>query len=390
VRLKYALFVLLFTTSYSAQEEPLPVVSPRPTLAAEVMLIATAVEPIREFRGPTLAEAARHNDYAAFEQLYREAKQRGEPVAQFDTLHELWVYSMTNPIGAFYGQDMYERLARAYPGYARFIDQYRIVDSRGNVFYPTSETREFVLDRAVEGRSAQRVLVAENTGASRLTVDRLPVAGLTVDRLPVAGLTVDKLTVAGLTVDKLTVDRKAHVKTPAAVVHVAGRAPAPAVGTQKPAAVIAVPPSVAKATPLSQPVPVATRNPQPATVPTSSTGNRQPSTGTNAQLATTPTPSTVNRQPSTDTQTLKAVTAVTALQTEPPATSRGLLLIVIGLLGVGLLAVMFRTPQESLPPIIDVKPSEPTVEKPAAPVEPLRRPEGAQRAGKNRANGSRG
>ncbi|HEX8254623.1 MAG TPA: hypothetical protein VF846_15880, partial [Thermoanaerobaculia bacterium] len=109
MRINHALFVLLFTVPLTAQEAPLPVVTPR-TADPDVMLIATAVEPIRTFHGPSLAEAARNNDFATFDALYREAKQRGEAVAQFETLHQLWTYNVTDPIGAFYGQEMYERL----------------------------------------------------------------------------------------------------------------------------------------------------------------------------------------------------------------------------------------------------------------------------------------
>jgi hypothetical protein len=73
-------------------------------------------------------------------------------------------------------------------------------------------------------------------------------------------------------------------------------------------------------------------------------------------------------------------------------TSRGVLLIVIGLLGIGVLAVMFRAPKET--PVVRQPAANPEVrgeEKPVAPVEPLKRPEGSQHAsGKNRASGSRG
>lgn len=320
MRLNYALFVLLFTTGFAAQEEPLPLVSPRTTPAPDVMLIATAVEPIRDFPTPTLAEAARNNDWASFDQLYREARKRGEG-AQFQTLHELWTYNVTDPIGAFYGTDMYERLSRAYPGYAAFIDQYRIVDSNGNVFYPTSETRAFVLERAMEGRSAPRVLVA----AAEPPVARAPVA-------------------------------KPH-RAKATVAQAPKPKPAPVVVAEAPAPV----PVAASAPVAASPAPEAAQPAQPAPSP----------------VVTTPAP-------------IATPAPAVAATTEPAkaATNRGLLLIVIGLLGVGLLAVMFKTPQETLPPIINVKPAK--EEPPVTPVEPLRRPEGSPRAGKNRASGSHG
>jgi hypothetical protein len=339
VRLHYALFVLLFTTSYTtAQEEPLPAVVTRTVPAADVMLIATAVEPLRVEHAPTLAEAARLNDFNTFDALYREAKERGEAVAQYETLHQLWTYAMTNPIGSFYGEEMYERLARVYPGYAEFIDQHRIVDSHGNVFYPTTETRMFVLERALQGR-APRVMVAEDLPGPPKPAPVVATAELA------GGLRARRST---------STEPKVASPSPAVSSPVERRAlspssPAPVVVAETPAApvVVEAPPVVA-ATPAPQPVAV-----QPVAVP--------PVPAPLAPAATTP--------------------------TEKSASSRGILLIIIGLLGVGLLAVMFRTPQETLPPIIDVKPEQ----KPAAPVEPLRRPEGPQPVGKkNRANGSRG
>jgi hypothetical protein len=338
VRLKYALFVLLFTTPFMiAQEDPLPAVTLRAAAGPEVMLIATAVEPIREINAPTLAEAARLNDYNTFDTLYREARQRGENVSQYTTLHELWTYAMTNPIGSFYGEEMYERLARVYPGYAEFIDQHRIVDSRGNVFYPTSETRGFVLERAVEGR-APRVMVAGD--------------GLTGPR-PAA-----RVQVAG---DGLQPPRPAPVA--ATVQPAAGLRARPSRKTEE--APAAAPPSSLERRALSPSAPVVVAE-TPAVTPV-------------VETAPAPVPAPVAVQP--------PPAPIAAAQPESSSSSRGILLIVIGLLGVGLLAVMFRTPQETtLPPIINVKPEE----KPAAPVEPLRRPEGPQPAPKNRATGSHG
>ena len=45
---------------------------------------------------------------------------------------------------AAYHSEMHDRLAAKYPAYARYIEQYRLVDARGQVWYPTSETRTFL------------------------------------------------------------------------------------------------------------------------------------------------------------------------------------------------------------------------------------------------------
>jgi hypothetical protein len=362
VRLNHALFVLLFTIPLTAQEEPLPVVTAR-NAAPEVMLIATAVEPIRDFRGPTLAEAARANDFISFDALYREARQRGESIAAYETLHELWVYSVTDPIGAFYGTDMYEKLARAYPGYAQFIEDYSIVDSHGNVFYPTAETREFVLARAIEGR-APRVLVAEDfptppkpapvvVDRSDRVSDRVVDAPVVATRQRAGGRgahrSTSAATVAAITPEKTRVTAAANA---AAAPVVAKTVPAPVVVAE-----VAAAPVVAEAAPVIEDVP----------------------------------------QPIVPAQPVAARTAVVETVQQPAAAtdaspaSRGILLIVIGLVGIGLLAVMFRAPKETLPAPVVRQPVAQVDEKPVAPVEPLKRPEGPQRAsGKNRASGSRG
>jgi hypothetical protein len=352
VRLNHALFVLLFTISVTAQEEPLPVVTAR-SAAPEVMLIATAVEPIREFRGPTLAEAARANDFISFDALYREARQRGEPVAAYETLHELWVYSVTDPIGAFYGTDMYEKLARAYPGYAQFIEDYSIVDSRGNVFYPTAETREFVLARAVEGRSPRVLLAGDLPG----TPKPAPVVADRSERVVNAPVIATRQRAGGRGARRSTTAPAARPeKTTVTAAPKAPKVPevarAPVVAKAAPAPVV-VPETAA---------PVVEDVPQPVVA-------AQPVPAQTAVVETVPQPAAADTSP----------------------TSRGLLLIVIGLLGIGLLAVMFRAPRESLPAPAAQQPVARVDDKPVAPVEPLKRPEGPQRAsGKNRASGSHG
>ena len=48
---------------------------------------------------------------------------------------------------------MHSRFARAYPGFADYIAAYRIVDRNGNVFYPTAETRAFLIRQASGGKA---------------------------------------------------------------------------------------------------------------------------------------------------------------------------------------------------------------------------------------------
>jgi hypothetical protein len=314
--------VVAITLSITGQEEPLPVVQAKATTPPP-MLVALAVEPIHTFEAPTLADAARANDYRTFDALYGEAKARGESVAAFDTLHEVWAWSMSDPIGAFYGPDLYARLARAYPGFARYIDEYRIVDNRGNVFYPTSETRAFLLDRALEGRATPRVLVASAPRSTEQSASESSQA------------------------------RPLTRRSAAPSLRRAGR------GATKTQPVAEAPAPVAEAPvanpPITQPIveaPIIVKADEaaPQVVP-----------------ATAPVPAP---QPAV---------------VKDGFANRGILLLVIGLVGIGWLAVILRTPQEAPATIL-----------PTAQVEPFRKtpdPESAkaeETAAKPRATGSHG
>jgi hypothetical protein len=273
--------------SVTGQEEPLPVVNPLIPLTEPSIVLA--VEPIVTFQTPTLVEAARNNDYQSFDTLYDEARQRGEDVSRFATLHELWTYAITDPIGAFYGADIYERLNRAYPGYAAYIADYRIIDNRGNAFYPTSETRRFLLDRALEGRAAPRVLVASDTPIPpRPQRERRTASQAVPAPISVSAPAQDSL-------------RGRPTSEPV----VAAVAPAPVV--------------VAQAEPVAPPAIISAPPPAPAQ----------------------PAPALL-----------------------PARSSRGILLIFAGLVGVGLLALVLRTPGEK-PPV--------TIIPRADNVEPLRK-----------------
>jgi hypothetical protein len=97
-----------------------------------------------------LAQAARNNNFPEFDRLYQR-----NPLPPYAELHRLWSWAMSDPIGGFYGRQTYEQLAAAYPAYADFIAEHRIVDSNQNVFYPTAETRTFLLSQAIRGVVAE-------------------------------------------------------------------------------------------------------------------------------------------------------------------------------------------------------------------------------------------
>ncbi len=332
---KYTVVVLLIavvattTMPVTGQEEPLPAIQAKTLFEPATPSIALAVEPIRDLvQQTTLVDAARANDYVTFDALYRET-----PIPAFSMLHELWTFSMTDPIGAFYGEETFARLARAYPGYARYIEEYRIVDSNGNVFYPTSETRAFLLDRAVEGRTAPRVQIT-GTPAS-------PPAGPAASRRRApAQPTVN-------TAPASVAPAKAAARDAAASAGEDASAPKTSVAAK----VVAEPAPVVVAESQPQASPVVTPAPAPVTKPEPATIAVDNSFGT-----------------------------------------RGIFLLLIGILGIGILAMMLRTPSE-LPASIMTPPADTAA--PPPPVEPLRRPTAVTpppppAAGKNRAGGSHG
>lgn len=172
--------------SVVAQQEPLPPIQPKtaadsaatpiapsdPASAFPRQIIDLPVEPVLVEQAPTLEDSARRNDFATFDALFAKAEARGQ-AAEFSALHDLWTYSVSDRIGAFYGQEMHDRLARAYSGYAGYIENYRIVDSRGHVFYPTAETKTYLIQQAVLG-TAPRTMIASSRRASRNRNEQIP------------------------------------------------------------------------------------------------------------------------------------------------------------------------------------------------------------------------
>ncbi|HEX4912960.1 MAG TPA: hypothetical protein VFV51_03330 [Vicinamibacterales bacterium] len=124
-------------------------------LSAIGQQVDLAVEPARLSISSTLTDAIRRNDFPGFDSLYRAAVRRGEMVQQFEDVHRLWTWAMNDPTGAFYGVEMRNQFARAYPGYSRYIEQFKIIDANGNAFYPTAETRMFLLQQVETGAIAR-------------------------------------------------------------------------------------------------------------------------------------------------------------------------------------------------------------------------------------------
>ena len=114
------------------------------------------IEPVRQLTPMTLGDAAKHNDFPLFDAMFNAAP--AHDASAFAELHSFWKWSMTDPVGAFYGDDVHAKLAARYPDYANYIADFGIIDSHGRAFYPSAETRTFLLKKAISG---QRAVIAE-------------------------------------------------------------------------------------------------------------------------------------------------------------------------------------------------------------------------------------
>jgi hypothetical protein len=152
---KIAFAVALFAVSAIGQQSPVefyPAVS-----------IDLPVEPAHAPAEVSLLEAAQRNDFPTFDAIFTASEDQA-----FAELHRFWKWSLTDPVGAFYGDDLYATFAAEYPDYTAFIADYRIVDSHGRSFYPSSETRAFLLRHAVN-RNVPRKHVAPAVAVTKPT-----------------------------------------------------------------------------------------------------------------------------------------------------------------------------------------------------------------------------
>lgn len=303
-----AIVVVAVAGSLAGKEEPLPVVTP---LAGAPQI--EFGDPILDPPKPTLSGAAHANDFATFDALYRDAQRRGENVAAYATLHDLWSWSVNDPIGAFYGQTMHDRLARTYPGYAAFIEDQRVVDNHGTAFYPTSETRAFLLARAESGVAAPaQVRVAETRHQQQ------PAAPKAAKRAPRVARHAAPVKVASAPAEK---------------------APAPAPKPAPAPAPVKAAPIVAPVTKAAHPIDVA--KPEPAPV------KAAPFV---APIEKTIAPPVEVAKPAPAPAATPARTPAKAA--EKSGADRGLLLVIVGLIGIGLLALILRAPREEVPSVL--------------------------------------
>jgi len=151
-----------FAAPFPASGRGISIESPRPAARGEGGR--------RPGEGPDVAirkelvEAAKANDLRRFDAAIERASDfidtmpvgarrnsfRRAIIASSD-LSRVWHFAENDPHGVYYDDERlpfyYEHLAADYPRYAKFIRQYRVIDSSGLPQYPTRETRSFLLER---------------------------------------------------------------------------------------------------------------------------------------------------------------------------------------------------------------------------------------------------
>ena len=67
----------------------------------------------------------------------------------YEDIDAVWSFAVRDRYGAYFNDDslpgLHDRLNADYPGYDDFIADYRVADRKGNILYPTAETRMFLL-----------------------------------------------------------------------------------------------------------------------------------------------------------------------------------------------------------------------------------------------------
>ncbi|MGZ4809606.1 MAG: hypothetical protein ACXV7D_09805 [Thermoanaerobaculia bacterium] len=115
----------------------------------------------------SLLDAARQNDFAAFETLFA---REPSPSQTARDLRVVWTYAINDPTGAFFGTEMYDQIASAHPSFPAYIEEFAVHDSSGNRFYPTAETKRFLIEEMamtdVDRPAARRPTPGEVAGRS--------------------------------------------------------------------------------------------------------------------------------------------------------------------------------------------------------------------------------
>jgi hypothetical protein len=247
-----------------------------------------------------------------------------DAVNVFNDLERLWDFQFESPTGSFFDETSPFRAAMArYRGYEDAVRRQLITDATGTKFYPTRETKDFLMREAAQRLSrlglaapAPRVQPPVPAPAPRREVTPTPTP-TRAEKPRVTTTTVRKPTRPSASQTPSTVRRKV-AETP--------RHPQPQ------------PPS--RPAPAPQPVAPIDITPAPPIVATSPPSPAPTDTGVVASTTTATDSDTIaTTQPSTE-------TAATTTTAAPAAEKKGrniILPVMLILIGVGVLIVLFRT-----------------------------------------------
>jgi hypothetical protein len=351
---KSALALLFASSVFAASvaaEDPLPPVKPKAT--TELPSVVLASYPFRDVsQGPsidtrsaasiaaTLRESAAQRDYPRFTAALAAAKAKLESlpagdernalrraVVVADDLEAVWGYEMNDRLGAFYDNEalpgLHEHLTATYPGFETAIAADRITDRNGHVFYPSDETRAFLARQLgpVPSHKQPQAVRAAKKPARSATTHRAALKASAEKAKPAPA--------------------KAPAKAPAlqpAVAAVALPIPPPIVAAKAPPVVAAqVPPAppvvAAKTPPVASQAPTTAAPVPPAVAPPAPAAASVQSETPIVTAAETPKPVQPQPQPGDQAQ----IIGTTA--------SRGVLLILTALAGIGAVAALLRPPK---------------------------------------------
>jgi len=273
-------------------------------------------------------------------------------VDALDDIGKIWDYEFSSPTGAFFDTTSEPfRIASKYPGYESSIRRQIITDQNGNRFYPTHETRDFLVAEAAQRLSrltGKPVPAPPARGTARVTRPEPRVTAATTTpsaKTPKAKPRVPK---------RATTQTTKHTRRRTSS-HRAAHKPVAHEARAKTATTHTAPPP--RSTPRVQtPPPPAISSPKPVTEPVAAGGGSEPSTTSSASSAP---PSTTSSAAiaSSDTATTTAPSTMSAAApaettdttttesnaSEKSTKSRSLLWpILLIIVGVGLLLTLWR------------------------------------------------
>ncbi len=141
------LAMAVFLAVSTAVPKPLPHRLPAivPAIALTALRDTNARNDFRRFEG-ALAVAKSIADLMPLGPPRNELRRA---ILIYEDVDAVWSFAVRDRYGAYFNDDslpgMHDRLNADYPGYDDYIAEYRVADRKGNVLYPTTETRRFLL-----------------------------------------------------------------------------------------------------------------------------------------------------------------------------------------------------------------------------------------------------